>query len=112
MIIIIKTSYFAKYNGKNGVSIACGEPNGFSRERYPKLAPEWENVKAYKDGKIDRQEYTKRYKRQLQKLDPQSVYEDLDDKVLLCWEASNKFCHRFIAAEWLENKLNIKVEEI
>jgi hypothetical protein len=37
---------------------------------------------------------------------------------MLCWEAANdcdsgrKWCHRHLAAQWLEDRLGIEVEEI
>ena len=56
--------------------------------------------------------YTKCYEEQvLSVLNPQRVYDDLADKVLLCWEAPGKFCHRRLVAEWLQKSLNVSIPE-
>ena len=37
------------------------------------------------------------------KLNPQQVVDDLDDgSILLCYEVPSEFCHRHIAAEWIQ----------
>lgn len=80
-------------------------------------------VRPFKLGLINEEEYEKRYLEQLNNID---VFELRDlfylilslnkDKkpVLLCWEGANKFCHRHILAEYINNKLKnfIKVEEL
>lgn len=49
----------------------------------------------------------------LDKLNPEKVYNELgDDAILLCWEKSNTFCHRYIVAEWFYKNLQIEVEEL
>ncbi len=74
------------------------------------LAPTREMIKLAHDGKTE--EYTKQYTEQiLSWLDPQKVYEELDDCVLLCWEKSGSFCHRRLVAEWLEKGTGNKVKE-
>jgi hypothetical protein len=108
----MKTSYFAKYKGKDAVSIALSTPSWYPQcRRYPVLMPTWEMLNKYKrDG--DKEAYTLAYMEILSKLDPKKVYEDLgEDAVLLCWEKSSDFCHRHIVASWLEAKLGIKIYE-
>ena len=39
----------------------------------------------------------------LDKLDPHKVAAELDEKVLLCYEKSEDFCHRHIIAAWLQH---------
>jgi hypothetical protein len=68
-------------------------------------------------------EYLTRYGVILAKLDPRRVADDLltlgngNIPVMLCYENAvgiNKgelFCHRHLAAQWLEDRLGIKVEE-
>ena len=108
----MKTSYFVRYKGENGVSIAQGTPKWFKGKLYLPLCPPWDLIKKVKeDGDIEyyTQEY---YKRVLSKLDPVKVYNDLgEDAVLLCWEKSGEFCHRYIVAVWLEKHLGVKIEE-
>jgi len=107
----MKTSYFAKYRGDKGVSIAAKAPPGFKGETYPALYPKWSFLGRYKeDG--DEDKYTKAYYDEvLSKLDPEKVYADLKGKVLLCWERSGSFCHRRIVAEWLERELEVEIPE-
>ena len=107
----MQTSYYAKYKGGNAVSIAGKCPTWYKGREYKKLAPNYWFFKKYKeDG--DKEFYTKQYKKEiLDKLDPQQVYEELgENAVLLCWEKSG-FCHRFLVARWLEDKLGIEIKE-
>ena len=108
----MKTSYFSKYKGNKGISIACSAPKNFKGQTYQQLVPKWSLVKDYKDGNITKKEYVSKYLKQIDKLDPNKVLKDLKDKVLLCWEGPGKFCHRRIVAWWIENELNIKVPEL
>ena len=41
------------------------------------------------------------YRTVLMKLDPEEVYNKLNNSVLLCYEDSDDFCHRHIVADWL-----------
>lgn len=108
------TSYYAKYKGNNGVSIAGKCPSWYHSREYKKLAPKYCWWKDWESGLIDNNEYIKLYyETVLNKLDPQKVYNELgENAVLLCWENKTKFCHRHIVAKWLENNLNIKVTEL
>jgi len=45
-------------------------------------------------------------------LNPVHVADDLEGKVLLCWELPGQFCHRRLVAEWLEKNLLIEVPEL
>jgi hypothetical protein len=111
----LKTSYFAKYRGENGISIARKSPNGFAGQKFPALFPSWELINMAKEGKLE--EYQKAYLKKLSYLDVAKVYETLfaltdGEPVLLCWEKPGKFCHRRIVAEWFEKELGIKVKEM
>ena len=109
----MEKSYFAKYKGEYGVSIAGKLPDWFDGREYKKLAPKYWFFKKYKkDG--DKDFYIEQYKREvLNKLDAKKVYEELgENAVLLCWEKPNEFCHRHLVSEWLENELGITIEEI
>jgi uncharacterized protein YeaO (DUF488 family) len=110
----MQTSYFAKYKGINAVSIALSTPKWYQNcRKYKKLAPSWELLNKYKQDKDEIYYTVKYYKEVLSKLDPQQVYEELgEDAVLLCWEKSSEFCHRFLIASWLEKRLGIEVNEI
>ena len=108
------TSYYSKsHNHPKAVSIAGKCPDWYDGREYKKLAPKWWFFKRYKeDG--DEEAYVEAYLEEvLHKLDPQQVYDELgEDAVLLCWESSDKFCHRHIVAWWLEEELGIKIQEL
>jgi len=111
----MKTSYYRKSgNDKNAVSIAAKCPKWYNGREYKKLAPKYWFFKKYKDDG-DEEFYIKQYyKEVLNKLNPKEVYKEIgEDSILLCWESSEKFCHRHIVAEWLSLSLEIpKIEEI
>jgi len=108
----MNTSYFAKYKGLNSISISIGKPKWYDGESYPQLYPTWDMVMEYKKT-TDHILYTRKYiSTILGKLDPAEVYNDLNDKVLLCWEKSTEFCHRQIVAKWIELNMGVRVTEI
>jgi len=41
------------------------------------------------------------YERVLSHLSVDEVYNVLKGKVICCWETPNKFCHRSIVLEWI-----------
>jgi hypothetical protein len=110
---MMRTSYFAKYRGEHGVSIARYPFKGYSGRQYPPLFPSNEILMQYKRD-ADRIMYTDRYYDEiLVRLDPQKVYDDLgDEAVLLCFEKPGDFCHRRLVASWIEDKLGLEVPEI
>lgn len=110
---MIYTSYFSsrKYNINDGVSIAR-YVKFWKGETYYPLFPSQNLLSDYKNGLIDEKEYERRYVSEtLSKLNPKKVYEDLDGKVLLCYEKTSDFCHRHIVAKWL-NDNGFKCEEL
>lgn len=66
------------------------------------LVSEEENHKFYV------QEY---WNQVLVKLDPEEVYRELDNSILLCYEPNTEFCHRHIVAAWFELFLEVQVPE-
>ena len=105
----MQTSNFARNsNHPNAVAISQGIPRWYKGRRYMPLAPSWDLVKIKEENL-----YHRRYHSEvLSKIDPQKVYEELGpDAILLCWESPGKFCHRRIAATWLEDALGIKIDE-
>lgn len=120
----MNTSYFAKYKNTNGdaVSIALSTPFWYGKNKgwpkiktYSTLFPTWNMIREYKNSNAKNREqiYIEAYYKEiLSKLNPQEVYNDLKDKVLLCYEKPNDFCHRRLVAEWLQNNLDVKIEEI
>lgn len=85
---------------------------------YPRLAPRLDFWRTWHDniGKISEREnnlyYIEEYYKQvLSKLNPEEVYEDLNETTLLCYEEPNEFCHRHIVAAWFELLLGKRVPE-
>jgi hypothetical protein len=106
---MIQTSYYQKSGSlPNAVGISQGVPKWYTGALYKKLAPPWEIVK------IENQATFRRlyHEMVLSHLNPVHVADDLDGKVLLCWEPSGQFCHRRLVAEWLEKNLLIEVPEL
>jgi len=105
-------------SGNKGKDYIDDNGNEYNGEFYSKLAPKllfWSKWHEMKD-KVSFEESTifyieNYYNEVLSKLDPEEVYRDLNNSVLLCYEDSNEFCHRHIVAEWLELTLGIKVFE-
>lgn len=110
----MNTSYFAKSgNHPEAVCIAAKPPRFYKGRCYPKLGPKPWFLKKYKKDK-DEEFYTEQYyKEVLDKLDPKEVYKELgEDAVLICWEGSEKFCHRHIVAMWLSSNLGVVITEL
>ena len=106
-------------NSKNNISIVKdkGKKLGYEIETYNPLVPKmkFKNVLTYNiDDNISKQEeYIKKYYfENLKRLDPKSVYNLLDNKVILSYENSDKFSHRQIVASWFEIFLDVDVLEI
>lgn len=113
----IFTSYYAR-NGKHpaAISISAKAPFYYKGKAYLALAPSWDLLKEYKEGRIDADGYTEWYMRLLteeRKLDPEKVLADLGDgAIMLCYEKIGDFCHRHIAAQWLRQTTGVDVEEL
>lgn len=129
---MIHTSYYAKYKGNSGVCISRTYPKGFKGETCTALYPPKKLLEFYKaeeakfDGivkqhgveamiayrnKIERI-YADYYKEAvLNKIDLKNLGAKLQGKVLLCWEKSGRFCHRYLVAEALE-KAGFKCSEL
>lgn len=113
------TSNYAKNaNSPSAVSIAGRCPEWYKGVEYKKLAPKYWFFKAYKDGVMTSEEYTKHYHNEVLKpLNAKQVYDELVSLVgegvtLLCWEKSGVFCHRRIVAEWFERELGLTINEV
>lgn len=111
---MIYTSYFAKYRGGNGVSIARRQPSKDGAPCYPELArlqPPKSLLWDYKTGRITENEFKSMYRNLvLRGLNPHAWAKRLQGKVLLCWEKPGDFCHRHIVADWLR-KAGYEVKE-
>jgi len=108
----VKTSYFAKYKGKDGVSIALSTPKWFKFQKEISLMPTWDMINGIKNGSLSKDQYEKIYREKILFLvDPFYIYEKYENSVLLCWEKIGEFCHRRIVAEWIEEETENEVEE-
>ncbi len=93
------------------VAICRGLPRGWKGRAYKPLAPSWKLVKAG----LSQEPFIKAYRAEvLDKLDARQVLQDLGggDFVMLCWEPPGEFCHRRVAAAWLEKELGMEVPEL
>jgi len=91
------------------VAISRGVPRGWQGRVYKPLAPSWKLVKI-----ADQTQFIRIYKAEvLDKLDARQVLQDLggDNFLMLCWEPPGEFCHRRVAAVWLQEELGVKVPE-
>jgi hypothetical protein len=118
----MNTSYFfsPKLNNDQKLVSIARKPPGNLVTKFPKilvykpLCPSWNLVMSYKSGKITKEQYTDHYYSEiLDNLDPAKTYQELgEDSILLCWERSDKFCHRHIVSKWLMDNLNINIKEL
>jgi hypothetical protein len=114
----MKTSSFRTCRGPGRISIARGARGvaiGF--RVYRPLAPgPWFRSVGY-------DEYCRLYAEILAKLDPQQTWDELHalaaphEPILLCWEVPPfvvpaNWCHRRLAADWLEQALGVEVPEL
>lgn len=117
---MIYTSYFSskKYNKEDGISIA--RYNKFwDGDSYPLLYPSanllawWKGLNKSEQNDIwFTEQYEQAYfKETLELLNPHIVAAELEEKVLLCYEKSEDFCHRHIVAEWLR-RYGYEVKEL
>ena len=111
---MIYTSYFAKYRGDNGVSIARAQPTKDGVPYHQALEqlrpPKW-LLRGHKEGEITDAEFKHYYHNAvLRGLSPVAWGKRLQGKVLLCWEKPGDFCHRHIVADWLR-KAGFEVKE-
>lgn len=121
---MIYTSSYDNYKDgeyeKYSISGDRGKKANYEGKCYPKLAPKKEFWTVWHNniGKISEEENLKYYIREyyievLSELDPEEVYKELDNSVLLCYEDIDEFCHRDIVSAWLELFLvGVKVDEI
>lgn len=96
-----------------------GQDANYQGECFSKLAPKlsfwqiWHNNIGIVSEEENNKYYIAAYYNQvLKKLNPQEIYQQLDNSILLCYEKNNEFCHRHIVAAWLELSLNIPIPEV
>jgi uncharacterized protein YeaO (DUF488 family) len=78
------------------------------------LAPTWEIVNAIKEDEITWEEYEEGYLKLLEerKINPQQIIDELPNNTfLLCFEKPTDHCHRFLLADWVQEKTGFKITE-
>lgn len=111
----MKTGSFRTYKGPGAISIARSA-RGFRGPSYRALAPgPW-----FKS--VSKEEYERRFRDQLEKLDAQKVVEELHElvhphePVLMCWEVppftETNWCHRRMVTKWLADYGYLGVDEL
>ena len=118
---MIYTGYYSKTkeyesHGLIPVGISGKIPDGFTGSRYQQLAPKYDWWKRWHDEHMSNDWFVEKYyETVLNQLNPALVLSDLQkigkDIILLCYETPEKFCHRHLAAEWLNKKLNLNICE-
>ena len=120
---MIATSNYANFKFSNSKTYSIsgdrGKKVGYLGRCYPALAPKYEfwikwynarcKVSADENNKYYISEF---YKKVLADLDPEDVYRELENSILLCYEDSYEFCHRHIVSAWFELFLGKEVPEI
>ena len=110
---MIYTSYYSnvrkliyefgfKYQDFIGISIY--EPVGFNIEFEKKLAPNKTDMWLFKNELISWKDYSLKYYDKLYDLEKKyldNFLDKYDGKVLLCYEQSDKFCHRKLLRNFL-----------
>ena len=84
----------------NCVAVCRWLPKSVDMPQYLCVAPHPDILSDYKAGGSE-EEYTKKYRKQLARLNPNEIGRLLDGKILLCYEKAEDFCHRHILASWL-----------
>lgn len=111
------TTYFS--NVKNlppdvvPISIAAKPPAGWTGLEYKKLAPNWSFFSVWRETQ-DNDYYIEHFKKEiLDSLNILAVVRDLctaalikgnaTNIALVCYESPDKFCHRHLVSEWLND---------
>lgn len=120
---MICTSYYAKatrYPDTFRIAISRTIPSWFTPDcQLTWLAPTWEMLARYKETG-DSNEYTRKYLNILLDKDNTLRYlverliakERKQNVLLLCWEASGKFCHRRLLADYMNVRFNMNIVEL
>ena len=112
----IYTSYFANYkNIINSIAISLYLPKWYRDKHFIQLSPSKSILYNYKNNIINEEEYEDLYIKLLvsRQLNPQKIADMIpDNSVMLCYEKSDKFCHRHILGKWLSDNINIEIKEL
>ncbi|MCW4014048.1 MAG: hypothetical protein NWF07_13830 [Candidatus Bathyarchaeota archaeon] len=99
---IIYTSRIT-HTGPDSIDITVKSAKGIAK----KFAPTWDMVKKYKEGKLSKLQYTRKYARMINRLKAEDFEELIGDKkriILTCYCKAGEFCHRTLLAKFLEQE--------
>ena len=105
-----------KNNGFISISLYPSK-NDFVRYEYKSLAPNWKLFENLKSNNISQEKFIEEFMEQLNNLNAITVFDDLKslvtgfEPILMTNGNKKKFCHRHLVADWLQNELNIQVDE-
>ena len=105
-----------KNNGFISISLYPSK-NDFVRYEYKSLAPNWKLFENLKSNNISQEKFIEEFIEQLNSLNAITVFDDLKslvtgfEPILMTNGNKKKFCHRHLVADWLQNELNIQVDE-
>ena len=119
---MIKTSNYNNCNTDKykvySISRDKGKDANYSGVCFLSLAPKKEFFKTWRHNrglineKTNNEYYMREfYEQVLKPLNPEEIYQKLDNSILLCYEEHNEFCHRHIVAAWFELTLGVEVLE-
>lgn len=111
---MIYTSYFNnfdRYDDDVHINISRRPPAWFVGKSYMDVAPPTRLLNEFKSKRITKKQFVFMYVQYLNRLDPKKVAADLEGKICLCHEGTDKFCHREILKLWL-NKHGFECEEL
>ncbi len=102
---MLKESYLSNMKNlpKNSIKIVV------TRTARSLLSPSWTLLNDYKNGKIDWEGYTKRFKEEMDTNIHRNMMREIKklamikDVYLICFEAPGKNCHRYILMEMINN---------
>ena len=120
MFMKIFTSYYSRVNKLGCIPntiyarVSNTEPDWFTMNHIDlsKYAPKWTLINKLRNGIISPTEFYEEYLKylsttfdrdiELYNIQQQVLSLGYQDICLLCWEAINKPCHRYVLAEWLD----------
>lgn len=116
---MIYTSYYSKKISIDckKIQISNTKPSGYrvdyTAEHFYPSDIAWR----YKSGLIDENQYIEEYRNKLSKINDR-LFDIIMNKylsdtiyIMLCYESPEKFCHRHILTDWLNEKFNININE-
>lgn len=96
-----------------------GQSAVYKGDAFPILAPPLSMWKTWYDNKNhlskeenDKSYIEKYYQQVLSKLDPEEIYRELNNSILLCYENNDELCHRHVVAAWFELLYGVRIPEI